>query len=134
MPRYRELRTGDTVLESDQVQVWEDAGLMGGYLAWESVPRWRLGYTITEGEGKAYRRPITPFSELTEFDWLQIELAASGCISGTSAEWPALRAAIEKITGKPVGPHRTASWLQGFCEGILIQSNRKGEADDNQNS
>jgi hypothetical protein len=59
---------------------------------------------------------------LTENDWIQIEQAAAGCISGTSDEWPALRRAIEKVTGKPFGMRRTANWLQGFCEGLMAQA------------
>jgi len=63
-------------------------------------------------------------SELTEHDWVQIEQAAAGCVSGTSDEWPHLRLAIEKVTGKPFAHRKSASWLQGFCEGVLIQSGR----------
>ena len=63
-------------------------------------------------------------NELTEADWLQIEMAARGCVGGTSDEWPNLRKAIEKITGMPFGPRKTASWLQGFCEGVLLQRDR----------
>lgn len=36
-------------------------------------------------------------NELTDHDWLQIEQAAAGCVSGTSDEWPDLRAAIERV-------------------------------------
>ena len=60
---------------------------------------------------------------LSTDDWLQIEQAAAGCIDGSSDDWPALRGAIQKITGKPFGPRKTAAWLQGFCEGVMIQSN-----------
>jgi hypothetical protein len=63
-------------------------------------------------------------NSITESDWLQIEQAAQGCIDGTSDDWPALRAAIAKITGKPFKHRKTAAWLQGFCEGVLIQSGR----------
>lgn len=61
-------------------------------------------------------------TNLTDDDWLQIEQAAAGCVSGTSDEWPALRSAIEKITGKPFSNRKSAAWLQGFCEGVLAQS------------
>lgn len=64
------------------------------------------------------------FQMLTEHDWLQIEQAASGCIDGTSDDWPHLRVAIEKVTGKPFGHRKCASWLRGFCEGVLIQAGR----------
>ena len=58
-------------------------------------------------------------SDLTEFDWIQIEQAATGCVSGTSDEWPALRVVIEKITGQPFTVRRPASWLNGFCEAAM---------------
>ena len=64
------------------------------------------------------------FGAVTETDWLQIEQAAAGCISGTSDEWPALRHAITLITGRPFVHRKCAAWLQGFCEGVLIQSGR----------
>lgn len=58
-------------------------------------------------------------STLTPHDWDQIIPAANGCVSGTSDEWPHLRKAIEKITGKPFGMRRHSLWLQGFCEGVV---------------
>ena len=61
------------------------------------------------------------FGSLNYHDWLQIEQAASGCIDGTSDDWPALRHAIALITGQPFTYRKSAAWLQGFCEGILIQ-------------
>jgi hypothetical protein len=122
MAKYRTLKVGEHVQETDERSYYEDAGLMGGYLAWEQVPPWMIGTGVVEDN--KFRRLSTPFSELTENDWLQIEQAASGCISGDSDEWPALRATIEKITGKPFALRKPASWLQGFCEGVLIQANR----------
>ena len=59
------------------------------------------------------------FVSLTENQWLQIEQAASGCIDGTSDEWPVLRHAISLITGKPFTYRKTASWMQGFCEAVV---------------
>lgn len=61
-------------------------------------------------------------NDLTEHDWLQIEMAASGCISGTSDEWPHLRQAIEKLPGyESTFEHRKpASWLRGFCQEVLL--------------
>lgn len=64
------------------------------------------------------------FRALTEHDWLQIEQAAAGCIAGTSDDWPLLRHAIALITGRPFVHRKCASWLQGFCEGVLVQSGR----------
>lgn len=62
---------------------------------------------------------------MTEHDWLQIEMAASGCISGTSDDWPDLRRAIEKLTGRTFGLRKSADWLQGYCEAVMIQSGRQ---------
>lgn len=60
--------------------------------------------------------------ELTKVEWLQVEQAAKGCVSGTSDEWPALVAVIEKIQGKPLESRKSSFWLRGFCEGVMIQS------------
>ena len=125
MAKYRMLKAGEYIQENDERSYYEDAGLMGGYLTWEQVPPWMIGRAVhSESEAMEVRRLAAPFDDLTESDWLQIEQAASGCISGTSAEWPALRAAVEKITGKPFVLAKPASWLQGFCEGVMIQAGR----------
>ena len=39
----------------------------------------------------------TDISKLSENDWLQIEQAASGCISGWTHEWPALVSALRNL-------------------------------------
>ena len=59
--------------------------------------------------------------EMTAHDWLQIEAAAAGCVSGDSDEWPHLRAAIIKLTGDPNTFHfrKCAAWLRGFCAGVM---------------
>lgn len=62
---------------------------------------------------------------LTDHDWCQIEQAASGCISGTSDEWPDLVAAINKLRGQPLGLRKSADWLRGFCEALITL--RSGE-------
>ena len=68
-----------------------------------------------------YAIEIMANQQLTEHDWLQIEMAANGCVSGTSDEWPDLCAAIEKISGHNFGFRKPAAWLQGFCEGVMLQ-------------
>ena len=70
---------------------------------------------------------VQPYSLLTESDWLQIEQAASGCISGTSDDWPALRHAVSLLLGHPLHHRKSAAWLQGFCEGVVIQAGRPQE-------
>lgn len=58
-------------------------------------------------------------AKLTADDWLQIEMAAKGCVGGTSDEWPALVAAINKVRAKPLSHRVAAGWLQGFCEALV---------------
>ena len=60
-----------------------------------------------------------PSEELTAHDWLQIEQAARGCVSGTSSEWPHLTRAIEKLRGKPFVYPKPGPWLQGYCEAVI---------------
>lgn len=64
------------------------------------------------------------YRDLNSHDWLQIEMAAKGCVSGTSDEWPHLVSAIQKIRGRPLEMRKCAAWLRGFCEAVLIQSGR----------
>lgn len=56
---------------------------------------------------------------MNDIDWLQITQAAKGTVSGTSDEWPALVAAIEKLTGQPIGLRKSADWLKGFCQAAI---------------
>jgi hypothetical protein len=56
---------------------------------------------------------------MTENEWLQINQAASGCIDGTSDDWPDLVSAIEHLTGQSFNGTKSADWLQGFCDGWL---------------
>lgn len=65
---------------------------------------------------------------LTDHDWLQIEQAANGCISGDLSEWPDLARAFKNLGVGPTGlpghkliPH--AHELQCFCQGILAMRN-----------
>jgi hypothetical protein len=64
------------------------------------------------------------YRDLSDHDWLQIEQAANGCVSGTSDEWPHLVEAVQKVRGKPLEKSKSAQWLRGFCEGVMIQSGR----------
>lgn len=34
---------------------------------------------------------------LSEKDWIQIEMVAKGCVSGTLVEWPRLRLAFDRL-------------------------------------
>lgn len=71
-------------------------------------------YALAPAE-KVYR---LKYPHLSDHDWLQIEQAARGCVSGNSDEWPHLVKAIQKITGHQL-TRKSATWLQGFCQGIL---------------
>lgn len=68
-------------------------------------------------------------AELTADDWLQIEMAAKGCVSGTSDEWPALAAAIAKLRGKPFVRRVSSAWLEGFCMGAMSMRRTPPAAD-----
>ena len=56
---------------------------------------------------------------LTPHDWLQLGQAASGCISGTLAEWPDLANALCKWYGTPLKPKTPATQLQMLCRHIV---------------
>ena len=54
-------------------------------------------------------------NRLDESDWIQIEMAARGCVSGSSDEWPLLVRAILRLTGDITFYPRPAIWLKGYC-------------------
>lgn len=53
--------------------------------------------------------------ELTEHDWLQIEMAARGCISGRLSEWPDLITAIRKVHALRAIPCAECRKLREAC-------------------
>lgn len=53
--------------------------------------------------------------------WVQIEQCASGCISGTLAEWPDLAAALE-FEEIRLHSSTTASTLKQICQLLMIES------------
>lgn len=53
-------------------------------------------------------------SELTESDWLQIEMAARGCVSGQLREWPKLQSALRKL-GLDAVDHMDAWYMRDVC-------------------
>jgi hypothetical protein len=75
---------------------------------------------------------------LTEHDWLQIEQASSGCISGTIGEWPHLYAALLKVGyNEPLAT--PAATIKVICNDILdmrdaAESLRKGKDNGQQRS
>ena len=56
-------------------------------------------------------------------DWLQIEQAACGCISGTLREWPDLRRALVKL-GWSVKRGTPATELTALCRQIMARRGR----------
>lgn len=56
---------------------------------------------------------------LSDHEWLQIEMAARGAISGELSEWPELVAVIEKVRGSKLQVWHSIEWCKGFCEGYL---------------
>lgn len=82
----------------------------------------RLANSVPNGAHAEFYRNIIKHdrsSRMTENEWLQINQAASGCIDGTSDDWPDLVSAIEHLTGQSFNGTKSADWLQGFCDGWL---------------
>ena len=50
--------------------------------------------------------------------WLQIEMAAKGCVSGTLKEWPMLAAALRKL-GHELPPTTPAQELRDLCRAAV---------------
>jgi len=69
-------------------------------------------------EGVLVHKTNDRLKYLTDHDWLQIEQAARGCVSGTSDEWPDLVRAIEKIKDRKL-MRQSAAWLRGYCEALV---------------
>jgi len=100
-------------MDSDSGEyTFRDTGVQGQWEAWQGLCESR-SRSIVHDES----------SNLTEHDWSQIEMAARGCVSGTSDEWPELRVAIMKASRNRdvFWIRRPASWLHGFCLGVLSQ-------------
>lgn len=88
-------------------------------LMWQ---RYVLGEEERQGMADSLSEEVNDTSgirRLTDNDWLQIDMAARGCVSGTSDEWPALASAIDKVRGGKLSS-KSAAWLQGFCEALLF--------------
>lgn len=59
-------------------------------------------------------------SKMTVHDYLQIEMAAAGCVSGTLSEWPHLNNALKRV-GIEL-PSNTEAWgLRNLCQQLLEQ-------------
>lgn len=54
----------------------------------------------------------------TEFDRLQVQMAAKGCVSGTLAEWPYLAGALRRY-GFDLPPETEARHLRDLSREIL---------------
>ncbi len=61
------------------------------------------------------------FSTLDSFDWLQIQAAANGRVSGTLAEWPRLKEALDKC-GIVLSLQTTAESLRWAAEAAYWQA------------
>lgn len=60
-------------------------------------------------------------SKLTEHDWLQVDMAARGCISGRLHEWPHLGAAFERA-GITRNPAMASDVMRDMCRMMLMLS------------
>jgi len=60
-------------------------------------------------------------SNLTSSDWLQIEMASKGCVSGTLEEWPRLRKILNDLGLDSRGDMRSGD-VQDICRNIVNKS------------
>jgi hypothetical protein len=70
--------------------------------------------------------PTVDISQLTDNDWVQVEQAALGCVSGTLGEWPVLSAALKRANIYP-GPGTPCGLLRDLCR-LLVTIKEVGEA------
>jgi hypothetical protein len=55
---------------------------------------------------------------MSDHDFIQIDSAARGCVSGTLVEWPHLRAALDR-EGRRLPTDTPATELQAVCREIM---------------
>lgn len=56
---------------------------------------------------------------VTVAERFEIVLAANGCVTGTSDEWPGLVSTLTRLRGRSLGKRKDASWLRGYCEALM---------------
>lgn len=61
---------------------------------------------------------------MTDHDWIQIEQAAKGCVSGTLDEWPHLKGALRRC-GVHLPKETTATALRIVCGQIVRTTKRE---------
>lgn len=52
--------------------------------------------------------------------WLQVEMAAKGCVSGTLSEWPMLSRALKEL-GHDLPPSTPAATLRALCSARMSE-------------
>lgn len=73
---------------------------------------------------RTYNLPPDNPTELTEHDWVQIEQAAGGCISGRLEEWPHLIVALRKL-GKFLDPETACNpRVRELCKLLVAKHGR----------
>ncbi len=65
---------------------------------------------------------LIDLSQLTTHHWLQVEMAAKGCVSGTLAEWPSLAQAL-RLAGIPHNLAMRGAEMRAICQRMLTLKN-----------
>ena len=63
-------------------------------------------------------------TEDCEIHWQRIKSCSEGGCDAGSDKYPDLTASITAISGYGFTARKSAKWMQGFCEGLMIQSGR----------
>ncbi len=68
-------------------------------------------------------------TELTEHDWIQVEMAARGCVSGTLEEWPHLARALKRLGHEDLPSTTWAGELRRLCQLAMGARHEAGRAE-----
>jgi hypothetical protein len=96
---YRQLTPLEVITEGDERSYYEDAGLMGGFLAWEPVPPWMLG-TLPDPPD-SIRRPVdTEKEELRDALRTCLHVIEKGIQVRMMNQWPVLEQILPQAVEK----------------------------------
>lgn len=114
--------SGSDFAERLAARAWEIARERGSY--WMGGPGLYLKLEHVQAALAHADKPSEQPGIMNGHDWLQIEQAANGCVSGTLKEWPYLNIALRK-QGRYLDQEADASHMRWSCQEIL--KTRKSE-------